>query len=583
MHSTAVQNRVMSLLQDFQNNLHATEPRTNISTIDTPANGNPVETAARYVGAVKEAIGELMQPNRIDSTEQVSYLMPSNVLDKLQALSIPRPVNGLDANAHHIRNLSSAIHQAETGSMIACNGSVPLAGLDSPLVLRFDVSDDVARRLDLTKLSHQPATLTKQIEGLVRCCQEATFGYQGRDVLDKSYRHALKMEPSQFDINFHPFDHGIVDAINCILLPKRGVGVFAASLYKLNVYGPGGKFKSHVDTPRSTQQFGSLVVCLPSEHSGGELVIRHQSQAQEYRWGDTTSVLQWAAFYSDCEHEVMEVTRGFRVTLTYNLFWSATIKPLANPSLQLSSLPIYSEVRGALQDPSFLYKGGLLGFHCGHLYPRNRLGSNEGVPFCLKGVDRVLWLVLKELGLLCGLHIVYDQEEINTMRDEYEEEQMWGENDQGSTMFEDHDGTRGVAGRAKIEETSGSSDSDTSLASNEDMRYYKNQVLTNRKRPALRYVTNLYGLDPALTPVETFEERLQHVLNVRQIQGFAAGKKGPPEESRKLFRKKGRGRDQIHSKFEDIGLDSHAAQDAEETAEVSVTKNINNCSTNHCF
>jgi hypothetical protein len=30
--------------------------------------------------------------------------------------------------------------------------------------------------------------------------------------------------------------------------------------------------------------------------------------------------LQWAAFYSDCEHEVYEVTSGHHFTLTYNLF-----------------------------------------------------------------------------------------------------------------------------------------------------------------------------------------------------------------------------------------------------------------------
>jgi hypothetical protein len=42
-----------------------------------------------------------------------------------------------------------------------------------------------------------------------------------------------------------------------------------AELYKLNVYsGPNGKFKAHVDTPRSKTQVGSLVVALPVEHTG---------------------------------------------------------------------------------------------------------------------------------------------------------------------------------------------------------------------------------------------------------------------------------------------------------------------------
>ena len=40
--------------------------------------------------------------------------------------------------------------------------------------------------------------------------------------------------------------------------------------YKLNVYGPGGFFKPHVDTPTDTEKMvGTVVVCWPSKFSGG--------------------------------------------------------------------------------------------------------------------------------------------------------------------------------------------------------------------------------------------------------------------------------------------------------------------------
>ena len=51
-----------------------------------------------------------------------------------------------------------------------------------------------------------------------------------------------------------------------------------AERYKLNIYSTGGHFKAHVDTPRSKEMFGSLVVCLPSQFTGGELVTRHQGR-----------------------------------------------------------------------------------------------------------------------------------------------------------------------------------------------------------------------------------------------------------------------------------------------------------------
>ena len=100
---------------------------------------------------------------------------------------------------------------------------------------------------------------------------------------------------------------------------KANMGI-RAELYKLNIYsGPSGKFKAHVDTPRSETQIGSLVVCLPSAFQGGTLSVSHQDNTVKFDWSASspagqTPCIQWAAFYSDCSHEVQEVTAGHRVT-----------------------------------------------------------------------------------------------------------------------------------------------------------------------------------------------------------------------------------------------------------------------------
>ena len=57
-----------------------------------------------------------------------------------------------------------------------------------------------------------------------------------------------------------------------------------AELYKLNIYNSGGFFKAHVDTPKSEQMFGSFVVCLPTQFSGGELVLRHHGCTVKFDW-----------------------------------------------------------------------------------------------------------------------------------------------------------------------------------------------------------------------------------------------------------------------------------------------------------
>lgn len=118
-------------------------------------------------------------------------------------------------------------------------------------------------------------------------------------------------------------------------------------------------FKSHVDTPRSEEQFGSLVICLPCKHEGGQLVVRHAGHTMEYDWGKGDSAIQWAAFYSDCEHEVRAVTSGHRVTLTYNLYVVPGLGDLAGncPVMDVQKLPLYQKIRKALAEPYFMKDG----------------------------------------------------------------------------------------------------------------------------------------------------------------------------------------------------------------------------------
>ena len=91
---------------------------------------------------------------------------------------------------------------------------------------------------------------------------------------------------------------------------------------KLNIYGKGGFFKPHVDSPSSDSMIGTLVICLPSPHKGGELVVNHDGLQHVFDFSEhaaDTKRVQWAAFYSDCIHEVKPVVEGHRITVTYNI------------------------------------------------------------------------------------------------------------------------------------------------------------------------------------------------------------------------------------------------------------------------
>jgi hypothetical protein len=77
-------------------------------------------------------------------------------------------------------------------------------------------------------------------------------------------------------------------------------------------------------------------------------------------WGrENPNAIEWAAFYSDCEHEILEVTDDHRVTLTYNLYISNNVGGVIsrNPTLDVKELPLFTTVKGLLGDKDFLPSG----------------------------------------------------------------------------------------------------------------------------------------------------------------------------------------------------------------------------------
>ncbi|KAI0506619.1 hypothetical protein F5B22DRAFT_443304 [Xylaria bambusicola] len=263
-----------------------------------------------------------------------------------------------------------------------------------PITLRWDPQDP-STPASQCKLTFPPDDGQQEaLAELLRDMQPATFGVKGEEV-------ASKLDTSRFSSTFNPYELGIVDAVAQLLLPnlkqkrpnwKRGV---RAELYKLNVYsGPSGHFRAHMDTPHSIDQFGSLVVCLPIAHTGGQLKV--QSEGREdvvFDWSATEEdmgeppAIEWAAFYSDCTHEVLEVTSGHRVTLTYNLYATyggGAVTSLDSP-IDMAHLPLYMRLSSLAERLESSKEGRFIGFHTAYRYPHTT--TMACLPYTLKGID----------------------------------------------------------------------------------------------------------------------------------------------------------------------------------------------------
>ncbi|KAF8840622.1 hypothetical protein BDN67DRAFT_990258 [Paxillus ammoniavirescens] len=275
---------------------------------------------------------------------------------------------------------------------------------DRQLMLYYS-QDDIHRRIDFSKVGEE------ELEVLYRACKPATFGRNGEDVLDETYRKAGKMDLTAFSTLFDPRSLGIHDQIIQGLFTRdRGVQM---ELYKLNVYGKGDFFKPHQDTPRGEGMVGSLVVVLPTQHEGGQFVLRNGRKEWAIDFTDkfaaaTEPSICFITFFGDVEHEVLPVTSGYRVTLTYNLYYDT---PHAT-SFHFSS-PAHQTLKEALvkliNDKTKLQNGGYFGFGLQHEYVYSGHKLLDSLLDQLKGQDQVLADVCEELDLRYSLRLLYQQ------------------------------------------------------------------------------------------------------------------------------------------------------------------------------
>ncbi|KZV82651.1 hypothetical protein EXIGLDRAFT_585282, partial [Exidia glandulosa HHB12029] len=235
-----------------------------------------------------------------------------------------------------------------------------------------------------------------ELEKLASVCQAATFGRNQVDVLDESYRKAGKLDSGDFALGLEIIASGLLDKVHDALFGWEGRSRdIQAELYKLNVYRTGSFFKAHKDTPRGTNMFGSLVLTFATPHEGGQLALRHDGHEHVH---DTSAMqyqsdheVSWVAFFSDVEHEVLPVTSGHRVTLTYNLYFRTETEPCVRPK---KSDALVQAFKTLLADATFMPDGGRLGFGLKHQYPFPTNGSDpwflDEAAESLKGMDSAL-------------------------------------------------------------------------------------------------------------------------------------------------------------------------------------------------
>jgi hypothetical protein len=154
---------------------------------------------------------------------------------------------------------------------------------------------------------------------LIAVGRPAKFGRGEQTLADTSVRDTWEITPDLITLGGPTWEAtlgAVLDGVRDELgLPSATK--LRAGLHAMLVYGKGQFFLPHQDSEKDDAMVGTLVVSLPSAHTGGELVVEHGGEGVTYR--TSKQELSFVAFYADCRHQVKPVKSGYRVTLTLNL------------------------------------------------------------------------------------------------------------------------------------------------------------------------------------------------------------------------------------------------------------------------
>ena len=82
---------------------------------------------------------------------------------------------------------------------------------------------------------------------------------------------------------------------------------------------------STASTEKAPGMFATLVIALPSEHTGGDVVVQLRDEEQTLRTqGLCDFGYSYLAWYADVNHSVSKIESGHRLVLTYNLMHQAS-------------------------------------------------------------------------------------------------------------------------------------------------------------------------------------------------------------------------------------------------------------------
>ena len=271
----------------------------------------------------------------------------------------------------------------------------------------------------------------RDAKDIIKISHEAPFGKGTEKYVDSSVRQTWEIDPGNVEFRNPQWSSALQYAVGKTV---EQLGVLGgeprvrADLHKMLLYEKGGFFKTHRDTEKAPGMFATLVIMLPSEHEGGEVVLQLGNERRTLSNPESKEFsYAFLAWYADVNHSVQPVTSGYRLALTYNLIHHndnldeirpSTVLENHKPAIDTALEAWKARVENGEDAPEELV----------YLFDHEYSEANFGLRF-LKGADQVRSLHLvdacKEHGFFMFLAHFEHSDREKDEGDEDDEPQHW--------------------------------------------------------------------------------------------------------------------------------------------------------------
>ena len=307
-------------------------------------------------------------------------------------------------NVSAIQSIRNLFEFSKPPDSVVSSGDLP--NLQVPLIL-IGVDDILQYELKFPLTDDD----VESIEQIKTHGSLATVGHKGVETFRPEKRLSHQVLPISQGGRLHVDERSLTeqpafqDMLDRIQSDLNITGKIEASLYKFLYYENGCFFEKHHDHERLKHQVGTLSLQLPSIFQGGDLRV----WAPDSLPGDdpivdattittkvlprsalsNSSVMKYAAFHTDCNHEVKKLTGGHRCVLVFSLLSLPTSNIPTSPLSVMSSGLLLASYLKQFKQEYLNHKLDRLVIPLSHSYSRNSLGYNPSLSTvaALKGPD----------------------------------------------------------------------------------------------------------------------------------------------------------------------------------------------------